>query len=703
MEDKQPRLKKPIISRILVLMIAGILIAGAFSGCGSFATNDPNFAKGDPWIDSDLLGSVSENDEIRLQDDFAAAANKDWILTEGGLLQGRNFDHIADVINDNKLVLLEDDSLTGEEAEELKKFADLEKDWDYRASTGVEPLRPYIDSIDEISSIDEYYGWITDIEKNPLGIAPVGVVMAPTRLRAFPDEMMVQYTPADLSLGSQSAYYSLLGPSLEIKEMTDRKVSYILGRLGYAEKDIDRILKENYAVEKKFAAIIEPDDNDEDAELKYTDSYDDIIAAAGTYPLDAYMKARGFTNIEHMVGYKNYLKKVSGICTDKNLAGLKSMLTVELILKLGSYLDRDTYDTFEKLSKTGTKKEVPNNKSDADKERDLLCESIGTSGLVAAMDKLYLEKFVDPESAEELTNLTKDIIEVYRNDIFPNEDWMSEEGRALCIEKLDAITLNVIYPDLSQIDYSSLNIVPKEEGGTYLDAYLESMRYLSRMKGQRAGKKYDASEWFPYETQLSTTITNSVYVPMANSINIYAGILSDPAYHKGMSKEELMSGIGVVIGHEITHGFDNNGVKFDKDGIKNKWMSEKDQQAFSEKAGKVSTFYTLLQPYKGSGYYVGSNVVGEAVADMGGLKAVLTLASKDPDFDYDKFFRHYALLWASQISPEQEQYYFKNDEHPLNVYRINVGVQQFDKFYETYNVQPGDGMYLEEKKRIAVW
>ena len=689
--------------RTMAFVLAGALLAGVSAGCGSLATSDPNFAKGDPWLDSDILGSVSESDEIRLQDDFAAAANKEWILTEGAKLKSRNFDHVADIVNDNKLELLADDSLTGKEAEELKKFADLASDWDYRATTGVEPLRPYIDSIEAISSIDEYFGWITDIKKNPLGIAPVVVESAPTRLRAFPDEMMVQYSAPSLSLGDQSAYYSLLGSSLERKEITDRKVSYVLGRLGYDQNDINRILKENYAVEKEFAAIIVPEDNDEDAELKYTDSYDDLIAAAGTYPLDAYMKSRGYENIKHMIGYKSYLKKVSGICTDKNLAGLKSMLMVETVLKLGSFLDRDSYDTFDELSKSATKKEMPNYKSDADKERDLLCESIGSSGLVAAMDKLYLEKFVDPESAEELTKLTKDIIGVYRNDIFPNEDWMSEEGRALCIEKLNAITLNVIYPDLSQIDYSSLNLVSKEEGGSYLEAYLESMRYLSRMKGQRAGKKYDVSEWFPYEPQLSTTITNSVYVPMANSINIYAGILADPAYHKGMSREELLSGIGVIIGHEITHGFDNNGVKYDKDGIKNKWMAQEDQQAFSDRASKVSSFYTLLQPYKGSGFYAGSNVVGEAVADMGGLKAVLTLASKDPDFDYDKFFRHYALLWASQISPDLEQYYFKNDEHPLNVYRINVGVQQFDKFYETYDVKPGDGMYIEEKKKIAVW
>lgn len=703
MEERKPKRSRQTKRCTLALMLTGALVAGVLSGCGSLATSDPNFAKGDPWLDSDLLGSVSESDEIRPQDNFAAAANKEWILTEGAALKRRNFDHIEDIINDNKLELLNDDSLTGKEAEELKKFAELAKDWDYRASTGVDPVRPYIESIEAISSIDEYYEWITDIEKNPLGIAPVVVETRAFRMRAFPDEMMVTYDPTPLSLGDQSAYYSILGSALEQKENTDAKVSYVLGRLGYAQTDIDRLLKENYAVEKKFAAIMPPEDTDDDAELKCTDSIDDIVAAAGSYPLADYMKSRGYENIKHMVGYKSYLKKVSGVCTEKNLDGLKAMLTVGLVLKLGHYLDRETYDTFYELSKSRSNAEMPDYKSEAEKNRDLLCESIRKSGLVAAMDKLYLEKFVDPESAQELTQLTKDTIDIYRTEIFPNENWMSEEGKRLCIDKLDAIKLNVIYPDLSQVDYSSLNLVSKEEGGSYLEAYLESMRYLSRMKNQRAGRKYEATEWFPYEPELSTTITNSVYVPTANSINIYAGILADPAYHKGMSREELMSGIGTIIGHEITHGFDNNGVLYDKDGIKNKWMPEVDQQEFSDRAGKVSSYYTLLQPYKGSGFYTGSNVVGEAVADMGGVRAMLALASKYPDFDYDTFFRHYAYLWASQISPELEQYYFKNDEHPLNEYRINVSVQQFDKFYETYGVQPGDGMYLEENKRIAVW
>ena len=689
--------------KISALFLSVALILPVLTGCADIVTIDPNFAQGDPWIDSDMIGSVTEGDEIRLQDDFAAAANKEWILTEGTALKRRNFDHIMDIVSDNKIALLSDDSLTGKEAQELKKFTDLASDWDYRAATGVEPIKPYIDSIEAISSIDEFYSWMQDPQKNPLGLGPVVAETAFARLKAFPDEMMVMYGAPVLSLGSESSYYGIFGSALEKKEMVDGQVSYVLGRLGYSDDDIDRILKENYATEKKFAAISSPVQTDEDAELKCTDSYEDLVSAAGSFPFDAYMKSRGFDNIKHMLGDIKYLKKIQGVCTEKNLSGLKSMFTVSYILNLGSYLDRDTYDTFRDLSKSRTNKEMPDHKSDAEKERDLLCASIASSGLMPAMDKLYVDKYIDPESAEELTKLTEDIIDVYRTEIFPNESWLSEEGKALCIEKLDAITLNIVYPDFSQVDYSSLDIVPKKDGGTYLEAYLESMRYLSRMKNARAGRKFDRTEWFPYEAMLSTSVTNSVYVPQANSINIYAGILADPAYHKGMSREELLSGIGAVIGHEITHGFDTNGVLYNKDGIKEKWMPEADQQEFSDRASKASSYYTLLKPYKGSGFYVGSNVVAEAVADMGGLKAMLALGDREPGFDHDKFFRHYALLWAGQIPQDQEQYYFKNDEHPLNVFRINVGVQQFDEFYETYNVQPEDRMFLEDKKRIAVW
>ncbi len=703
MERNCIRCKRKFLARIALIILVTALIMTALSGCGAIDTSNPDFAKGNIWIDSDLIGSVTKDSDFRVQDDFAAAANKEWILTEGAEKKDGNLVYIANIVNNKKVSLLDDDSLTGKEAEELKKFASLAADWKYRDEDGVEPIRQYLEYIEAITSMDDFYGWIVDPGRNPLGLAPVEVGVQPTRLRAYPDEVTVMYGAPSLSLGDQSSYYNILGNALEKKEITDQKVTYVLGRLGYSEKDIKTILKQNYAVEKKLGRITSPSSTDEDADIKNTDSYEDIITAAGDYPLDEYMKAWGYDNVRHMIGDISYVKKVSKVCKEANLSGLKSMFLVNYVLQLGDFLDRETYDTFSDIDESRSKKDAPDYSTDEEKEKARICDYISESGLVAAMDKVYTDRYVDSESAKELTELTEDIIDVYRTEIFPNESWLSEEGKAACIEKLDAITLNVIYPDFSCVDYSDLNIVPKEENGTFLEAYLESMRYLTGKKAAYAGREFDRTEWFPYESMLSTTITNSVYVRFDNSINIYAGILEDPAYHKGMSREELLSGIGAIIGHEISHGFDNGGVQYDKDGLKNQWLPVADQQEFSDRASKVSTYYTSMQPYKSSGVYVGQNVMGEAVADMGGLKAMLKLAAREDTFDYDRFFRHYALLWAAQTSPEMEQWRFKNDEHPLNFYRINVGLQQYDEFYDTYDVQPDDKMYLEEKKRIAVW
>ena len=253
-----------------IRLVAAVLVLALLTGCSSSVADTGSFAQGNKWIDSDIIGSISEGDEIRLQDDFAAAANKDWILTEGAGLKKSNFEHIMDQVNDKKLALLSDDSLTGKEAEELKKFASLASDWDYRNSCGIEPIRPYIESIEAISDINGFYGWITDPEKNPLGIAPVKIDSAAFRLRAYPDELTVEYSSPDLSLAGTGSYYDIIGNALENKEITDEKVSYILSRLGYEESDIDRILKENYALEKKLARITSPEPTSEDAEVKRT-------------------------------------------------------------------------------------------------------------------------------------------------------------------------------------------------------------------------------------------------------------------------------------------------------------------------------------------------------------------------------------------------------------------------------------------------
>ena len=125
--------------------------------------------------------------------------------------------------------------------------------------------------------------------------------------------------------------------------------------------------------------------------------------------------------------------------------------------------------------------------------------------------------------------------------------------------------------------------------------------------------------------------------------------------------------------------------------------------SFSDRCDHVSEYYHTIRPFPENSAYNGDLVVGEATADMGGIRVTLSMASKQQGFDYDKYFRQYATLWQTSEKEEDEVAQLENDEHPLNYLRINVGLQQFDEFYTTYGVKEGDGMYLSEDKRIAVW
>ena len=321
---------------------------------------------------------------------------------------------------------------------------------------------------------------------------------------------------------------------------------------------------------------------------------------------------------------------------------------------------------------------------------------------LGALNKVYVENYFDDSVVSDLTGITEEILDGLEV-IFKEEPWLTDEGKALCVEKLKNVKIHIAYQNFEVLDYSLAPFLSKEEGGNFLDAYYATERYGMQHKVFLSKQKFDRDYWDPISANTSTTMTNAFYMPSTNGIYICAGICEPYAYSPDFSYEEKLAGLGCVVGHELTHGFDKNGALYDKDGRRNTWLPYKDQTAFNDRNDIVSAYYTTLQPYPGSGLYQGSNLSGEATADMGGLKVTLYLASKVPDFDYDLYFRSYARLWRANVPLEVEKTRFNGDSHPLAFYRVNVGLQQFDEFYETYGIKEGDGMYLDPDKRIKVW
>ena len=272
------------------------------------------------------------------------------------------------------------------------------------------------------------------------------------------------------------------------------------------------------------------------------------------------------------------------------------------------------------------------------------------------------------------------------------EDWLSAETREKAVEKLEAITINAVYPEKWR-DYSGLSL----EGLGFYDAMTAIGDFNTAYNLSLLNTKVDHELW-----QFDTLQTNACYDPQDNSINIFRGILGGTFYREDMSTEELYAGIGSAIGHEISHAFDTNGAQFDASGTLSNWWTEEDYAAFLARAQKLIDYYDTMTAF--GGYQVqGQNIQTEAIADMAGLKCMLGLLEQKGDVDYRVFFEAYAKLWARLNTREIEYYCLMQDPHPLHYLRTNVTVQQFDRFLEAFDIQEGDGMYLDPAERVLVW
>ena len=172
-------------------------------------------------------------------------------------------------------------------------------------------------------------------------------------------------------------------------------------------------------------------------------------------------------------------------------------------------------------------------------------------------------------------------------------------------------------------------------------------------------------------------------------------------YGSASGKEELYALVGTTIGHEIGHAFDYNGSKYDKDGNRKNWWTDEDAESFRVKNEKLAIYLSSIHPWEGC-YTRGNIKTGEAAADITGMKCILRLAAKDPDFDYDAFFRAYAHGRLIKETPEFAGAY-ADDPHPMDYQRVNVTLQQFDEFLSLYDIKEGDAMYLAPENRVNVW
>ena len=313
---------------------------------------------------------------------------------------------------------------------------------------------------------------------------------------------------------------------------------------------------------------------------------------------------------------------------------------------------------------------------------------------VAALPSVEQQTYIDMDSSEDIKNqvieLINKILDAYKD--LANNSWLGKTTKAKMIKKLEKMKYGACYSDAYKnfadfTDDSTPNKTPFEILTAYNNATVTTA----------LNKVVDETTYY-FDYMPSWTV-NAFYSPSDNIFVILNGLAAGTL---GTCVEEKYAMLGTVIGHEITHAFDSSGSQFDENGNYSDWWSSADKSTFKKKVNSMIAFYKKIHLTK-TLTVDGDNINGEATADMGGVKIMLQLAKDIENFDYDKFFRAYAYLWREPVMKLSDVPSRAQNEHPLEYLRTNVTLAQFDEFVETYDIQPGDGMYIPENQRIKIW
>ncbi len=425
-------------------------------------------------------------------------------------------------------------------------------------------------------------------------------------------------------------------------------------------------------------------------------SLNDLKVLAPGFDWDAYFTTLGLPDPGELnVSQTEFMKGMSELIAKYPVEDWRTYLTWHLLDGSANYLsDAFVQQNFDFFGKTLSGSEVLR-----PRWKRVLATTSG--GLGEGLGQIYVERYFPPESKERMVKLVENLRLAFAGRI-KKLDWMTDETKEKALAKLEAITVKIGYPDKWK-DYSTLNIVPDN----YLLNVQNARAFEFKRDFAKIGKKVDKTEW-----GMTPQTVNAYYNPTNNEIVFPAGILQPPFFNKDADDAVNYGAIGVVIGHEMTHGFDDQGRKYDKDGNMNEWWTDEDAERFMAKAAilaKQYDDYTMLD----SLHINGNLTMGENIADMGGLNIsydafLMALNGAQPEmidgYSADqRFFMAYAQVWRQNVRDKALMRQLKEDVHSPGEARVNIPPFNMDIFLDAFGISPDDKLYIPKEKRAYIW
>ena len=413
-----------------------------------------------------------------------------------------------------------------------------------------------------------------------------------------------------------------------------------------------------------------------------------------------YFEALGVTLDSISIGQIPHLQEAGRMLADEPLEDLKTLFTWQVIDGATSYLTSEIYQaSFDFYGKVISGREEPS---------PLWKRAVGivNGTLGEAVGQMYVAKYFPEENKARMLALVKNLQKALGIRI-ENLEWMSEETKAKALEKLNAFTIKIGYPDTWR-DYTALDVNAKD---TYYANLQRAAKFEQEYSLSYLGKPVDKTKWY-----MTPQTVNAYYNPSSNEICFPAGILQYPFFDMSADDAFNYGAIGVVIGHEMTHGFDDQGCHFDKDGNMINWWTEEDKKAFDARTKVMEEAFNRIEVAPGV-HANGAFTLGENIADHGGLQVSYLafclneeskpeaerLQTRDGFTPAQRFFLAYANVWAGNIRPEEILNRTKSDPHSLGRWRVNGALPQINAWYDAWNVTEESPMYVAPEERVSIW
>ena len=509
---------------------------------------------------------------------------------------------------------------------------------------------------------------------------------------------MLYLTQGGLGMGDRDYYIEKDANTVKVRNAYVNYIQQLFQLMGYKKSKAKNAAKHVMAIETALAQVaMTREDTRDYSKLYNVMSMNQLRADYPNINWDQYLGGLNIKGIDKVCVFQpKSLALVNNMMKSLKEEDVREYLIFKYADAAAPYLSDAFADAnFDMYSRAMSGKQVkmPRWKHSLDVPNTLLGEAVG---------QLYVEKYFPADSKKKMQLLVDNLKKALGEHI-ATLAWMSPKTKVNALVKLNSFTVKIGYPDKWR-DYSNLDIDPNK---SYWENIMAARRFQSEYEYAQLGKPVDKERWF-----MTPQTVNAYYEPSSNEICFPAGILQAPYFDPNADEACNYGAIGVVIGHEMTHGFDDQGRNFDHNGNMVDWWTAEDAAKFQELANKLGAQYSA-EIVADDVHANGQFTMGENIADHGGLRVAYSAFKKTEQGKGDKkidgftpdqrFFLSYANVWAANITKEEMLRRTKVDPHSLGVNRVNVAIRNLEEFFNAFNIQPGMNMWRDPSDRVIIW